>query len=115
MGDGKTYTLAEECYMHDFMHGEMLDKRWGSKERVSDIDIIWLSSLKSGLRSNFRIIRIRHELFGFDRTRIGTSKVRPNPIVYSKVRPEFELFGSSGGLVLNQLRIVYSTHSLYSL
>ena len=26
-GGWQTYTLVEECYMHDFMHGEMLDKR----------------------------------------------------------------------------------------
>jgi hypothetical protein len=32
VGDGKTYALVEECYMHNFMHGEMLGKRWGLKD-----------------------------------------------------------------------------------
>jgi hypothetical protein len=40
VGDGKTYTLVGECYIHDFMHGEMLEKRWGLKERVREVDIV---------------------------------------------------------------------------
>ncbi|KAE9377551.1 hypothetical protein N431DRAFT_478780 [Stipitochalara longipes BDJ] len=39
-GRPSDFTLNGACYMHDFMHGEMLDDEWGLKERIGRINII---------------------------------------------------------------------------
>ena len=37
---GSFFTVVGECYLHGFMHGEMLDDQWGLKENISQIRII---------------------------------------------------------------------------
>lgn len=39
-GGPSDFTLNGACYMHDFMHGEMLDDEWGLKEKIGPINII---------------------------------------------------------------------------
>jgi hypothetical protein len=39
-GDAEGYTIVGECYIHGFMHGEMLDKRWGLQKRVGPVKIV---------------------------------------------------------------------------
>lgn len=35
-----SFTVVGDCYIHDFMHGEMLDDRWGVKENIGPIKIV---------------------------------------------------------------------------
>lgn len=39
-GGPSDFALNGACYMHEFMHGEMLDDEWGLKERIGPINII---------------------------------------------------------------------------
>jgi hypothetical protein len=38
--DTSSFTLVGECYVHDFMHGEMLDDCWGLKDKIRPVNIV---------------------------------------------------------------------------
>jgi hypothetical protein len=35
-----TFVVVVECYLHGFMHGEMLEDRWGLKDKISPVILV---------------------------------------------------------------------------
>jgi hypothetical protein len=35
------FELVGECYLHGFMHGEILDEIWGLKPRTGPVTLVW--------------------------------------------------------------------------
>ena len=40
LAETSNFTLVGECYIHGFMHGEMLDGCWGLKEKIRPVTIV---------------------------------------------------------------------------
>ncbi|KAH8600097.1 heterokaryon incompatibility protein-domain-containing protein [Bisporella sp. PMI_857] len=40
VAETSSFTLVGECYIHGFMHGEMLDDQWGLEDKIQPVNIV---------------------------------------------------------------------------